>query len=320
MKKSTGILLVNTGTPLNSNPKWVSRYLKEFLSDREIVDLPAWLWQPVLKTILLPQRAPKSAKKYDQIWQPEGSPLLTGTKVLAAGLEAHLANHDFSTFIVRAAMRYGEPSLDAQLEYLADQGVDRIVVFPLFPQSSFSTTGSIKKCNHPSDSMKIQFVDGYASHPAYIQALAIHLEKYWQDHARAERLIFSFHGVPLKLIRKGDSYQRECYQTVHALVEKLSLPKGSWEISFQSRFGPAKWLTPATRDRVQSAAHEGVSSLQVFAPGFAVDCLETLHEINIEMRDLYHQQGGKSFGYIPALNSSSAHIHALADILLGLTI
>lgn len=316
MKKTTAVLLLNTGTPAQPDAKSVERFLTEFLSDRNIVDLPAWLWQPLLKGIILPRRSPKSAQKYRQIWQTNGSPLLLTTMELALGLQQELKHAGGNSIPVLYAMRYGEPSIQSQLLILQKKGIKNCIIFPLFPQSSFTTTGSIHKlieqirCSFP-----ITSVNGYANHPAYTQALAMHLREYWQSTPRAERLIFSFHGIPARLISRGDSYLQECYQTINKLVEILALPAGCWEISFQSRFGPGKWLQPATSERIRSAALEGLSSLQVFAPGFAVDCLETLHEVEIEMRELYQQNGGKSFDYIPALNSSSGHILALATIL-----
>ncbi len=317
MKCKCGVLLINTGTPANPNAASVRAFLAEFLLDQAIVDLPGWLWQPILKTFILPMRAPKSAGKYKAIWGNGGSPLLLGTEKLAHAIEQELQKLHFLEICVETAMRYGSLSIEKQLTKLQKKGVSRVVALPLFPQTSLTTTGTIfKEIGRLNSTVPIKKLNGYGSHPEYIRAMAEHLQNYWQSQPRAKQLIFSFHGIPQKLVAQGDTYERECRQSIELLVEQLQLPRDSFKVGFQSRFGPGKWLEPETIELVKKAAQDGVETLQIFAPGFAIDCLETLHEINIEMRKLYQQFGGKNFEYIPALNSSTDHIRALTNILM----
>ncbi len=313
------VLLINTGSPANPDSVSVRSFLEEFLSDTAIVDLPHWIWQPILKNIILPLRSSRSANKYKEIWLENGSPLLLGTKKLAGAIEQELQKSLSTEICVKIAMRYGNPSIEKQINELCTTGVHQVIALPLFPQTSVTTTGTIfKEIERLNNTIPIKKASGYGTHPAYIQALAEHLKLYWQSHARAERLIFSFHGIPHKLTALGDTYEQECKQSIGLLVEHLQLPQNSHRIGFQSRFGPGRWLEPATIELIKQAAQDEVKALQIFAPGFAIDCLETLHEIDVDMRADFQRWGGKQFEYIPCMNNSAGHSKALGNLINSL--
>lgn len=311
-----GILLVNTGSPDTPNVDDIKKYLVQFLMDPHIVGLPTWFWKPFLNFFLLPVRAPKSSRRYQTIWCKNGSPLTSTTQHLSLLVEVELNRIGDDQFSVLPAMRYGNPSLSNQLEKLEKSDMEKIIVLPLFPQTSYTTTESIREeISRFSSSKPILFIDGYWNHPAYLFAINSHLDFHRKNLPKADRILFSFHGIPEIKTRIKDTYEGQCRKTASNIAETLSLPKNSWDIGFQSKFGPGKWIEPSTRLVLKQYAKNGVESVQVFCPGFAVDCLETLHEIDIELKETFFRSGGKNFQYIPALNAGIDHRKALVQII-----
>ena len=311
-----GILLVNTGSPDTPNVDDIKKYLVQFLMDPHIVSLPVWFWKPFLKYFLLPLRAPKSSHRYQTIWGKNGSPLTSTTQKLALLVEKELNSTTDDQFSVLPAMRYGNPSLSNQLEKFEKSDVEKIIVLPLFPQTSHTTTESIRyELTQFSTRKPILFIDGYWNHPDYLLANKSHLGFHRKNLPKAEKILFSFHGIPDDKTRIRDTYVEQCRKTVSKITEALSLPKNSWDIAFQSKFGPGKWTEPSTRRVLEQYAKNGVDFVQVFCPGFAVDCLETLHEIDIELKEAFLKSGGKNFQFVPALNTNNYHYIALAKII-----
>lgn len=316
--KKTGILLLNLGTPDAPTPKAVRRYLNEFLSDTRVVNLPKLLWQPILKGIILPFRPKKTAHAYQQIWQADGSPLLAITKQQGKLLQAKLDKISTSSF-VEVGMRYGNPSIEHALESLRAKQIERLIVLPLYPQYSTSTT--LSTFDKVTDVLKtwkkipeIQFINEYYLNPHYIKALVKSVQEYWNTHEQPQRLIFSFHGLPKKLVEDGDPYQDQCLATAEAIARGLQLEAHQWQVTFQSRFGPAEWLQPYTDKTLEALPAQGVNSVHIMCPGFSADCLETLEEISMENHEIFLEAGGESFDYIPALNSRDEHIDLLVDL------
>ena len=314
----TGVLLTNLGTPDSPAPADVRRYLAEFLADPRIVERPRWLWWPVLHGVILRLRPRRAARAYQRIWTPEGSPLLTISQRQAQQLQARLGD----TVPVALAMRYGQPSIAAGLQVLRRQGAGRIVVLPLYPQYSATTTGSTFDAVGAElatwrDVPELHFISRYHTHPAYLDALAASVREAWQAQPRGEKLILSFHGLPRRYAEAGDPYPRACEETAAAVAERLGLAADEWLLTYQSRFGPEEWLQPYTDETLQRLAREGVRSVDVIAPGFAADCLETLEEIAMENRDLFRAAGGETYRYIPALNARADHIEMMAQLVGG---
>ena len=310
-----GVLLVNLGTPDSPTAPDVRRYLKEFLSDPRVVELPALLWQPILRGIILNTRPTKSAHKYASIWTRDGSPLLVHTLRLAAKLEAALGDTRVVT-----AMRYGHPSITAGLETLRTAECDRLVILPLYPQYASSTVGSVYDAvfttlKHWRNQPELRLVRQYFDHPAHIEALKQQVLAYWQQHGRPDCLLMSFHGLPQKSSDQRDPYEQECLYTGRALAEALDLPEKGFRITFQSRFGLQKWLQPYTDETLRSLAHEGYRRVDTFCPGFATDCLETLEEVAMEGKETFLGAGGREFNYIPALNDSDLAVSMLQAIV-----
>jgi len=318
-----GVLIVNTGTPDAPTPQAVRRFLAQFLADARVIEFPRWLWLPLLHGIILNVRPRRSARLYQRIWDEDGSPLLYFTQRLATGLETALqARLPASEMHVAAGMRYGNPSLVEGLRKLREQGVTQLLVLPLFPQYSATTTGTIldavfselqtwRRIPH------LQTLSHYHDHPAYIHALAEQIRLYWESSDLPERLIFSFHGIPEDYVRAGDPYETQCHRTAALLATQLNLTEAQWQITFQSRFGPQTWLQPYTDETLEALGQQSLASLGVVCPGFAVDCLETIHEIGHEGREIYQNAGGGQFDYVPALNDTPAHVQALADVILS---
>ncbi len=312
---AAGLLLINLGSPDAPDRGAVKRYLREFLNDRRVVEMPRWLWWPILNGVILNLRPRRSAAAYQRIWTPEGSPLLVHTRALAEGLQARLGE----AVRVEMAMRYGKPSIAAGLEKLRAAGCERILVFPLYPQYSATTTGSAfdavtEELRRWRWIPELRLISQYYDHPDYIAALAASVRDYQERHGTPERLLISFHGIPQRFADQGDPYPHQCRATAEALAAALELGPGQWEMSYQSRMGREPWLAPATADRLAALPGEGVRSVQVICPGFAADCLETLEEIAMENRDRFLAAGGETFGYIPCLNESPAHLNALTAL------
>jgi len=316
---ATGILLVNLGTPDAPTTSAVRRYLKEFLSDPRVVEQPRWLWWLILNGIILNVRPSKSAHAYRKVWTDEGSPLLTVGRRQRQLLEAVLRGRFGEDLHVELAMRYGNPAIRAGLEALREKNCRRILVLPLYPQYSATTTGST--FDAVADVLKnwrrvpeLRMLDAYYAHPAYIGALAGSVREYWTEHGEPDRLLMSFHGIPERYFRAGDPYPCHCRKTARLLREALELPEELAQLTFQSRFGREPWVQPYTDATLTEWGRQGVGTVDVICPGFPADCLETLEEIAIQNRELFVESGGGELRYIPALNDSSAHIRALAEV------
>jgi ferrochelatase len=315
----TGVLLANLGTPESPRRGAVARFLRQFLSDPRVVDLPRFLWLPLLNLIIIPLRAGRSAAAYREIWWPEGSPLLVLTQRLADKLAAALGDRAR----VEIGMRYGEPSIQSGLEKLRDAGVQEVVVLPMYPQFSGTTTASIYDAvDSALDRMgwypRRHPVDKYHEQPAWVDAVAASIEAFRANHGAADKLIFSLHGIPQRYVRQGDPYQQQCESSAAAVAARLGLADDEWMLTYQSRVGREPWLQPYTDITLEELAASGVRSVQVVCPGFSVDCLETLEEIAIQNRELFEEAGGEELTYIPALNDSDAHAELFRQLVLDL--
>lgn len=314
------MLLCNLGTPAAPTAPALRRYLAEFLSDPRVVEIPRALWWPILHGIILRTRPKKSAAKYARIWSPDGSPLMVWTEKQARLLAGYLGERGHRVG-VRFAMRYGEPSIADVLSTLKAEGVTRVLVLPLYPQYSGPTTASVADAvaawmQRTRALPELRFVNHYHDDPGYIDALAASVGRHWMTHGRPDRLVMSFHGVPERTLALGDPYHCECHKTARLLAERLQLAASQWTLTFQSRFGKAKWLQPYTEPTLRALAAEGVRRVDLICPGFAVDCLETLEEIAIEAREAFLGAGGAEFEYIPCLNDQHEWIAALTAIAL----
>ena len=315
---STAILWCNLGSPDAPTAAAVRPYLAQFLSDPRVVEIPRAIWWLILHGIILRTRPAKSAAKYAAIWMPEGSPLKVWSAKQALLLRGFLGERGHSVRVLDA-MRYGQPAIGARLDELKAEGVQRVLVLPAYPQYSGTTTASVIDAVHAwSRSIRrlpeLRFVNGYHDDPAYIDALARSVQRHWQQHGRGEMLLMSFHGVPERTALLGDPYAAQCQETARLLAERLQLPPAHVRVSFQSRFGKAKWLEPSTDATLRGFGAQGLGRVDVICPGFTSDCLETLEEISVEGREAYLQSGGKEFHYIPCLNDDPAWIAALAEI------
>ncbi len=312
--RARGVLLANLGTPEAPERKPVARFLREFLSDPRVVDLPRFLWLPLLNLVIIPFRAGKSAEAYREIWWPEGSPLLVLTERLAKGLA------DALPYPVEIGMRYGEPSIRAGLEKLRGSGVEELVIVPLYPQFSHTTTSSIYDAVdaalgdmdwHPEQKRIVDYHDD----EQWTCAIAQSIYAFREQNGAAEKLLFSLHGIPERYVRQGDPYRDQCEAGVRAVVDKLGLGDDEWLLTFQSRVGREPWLQPYTDETLEELGGLGVKSVQVVCPGFAVDCLETLEEIAMENAEGFEEAGGDRLEYIPALNDSSSHVEVLKALI-----
>jgi ferrochelatase len=311
----TGVLLVNLGTPEAPTPRALRAYLAEFLGDRRVIDYPRWLWWPILQVILA-IRPRRSAHAYARIWTEGGSPLRVFSESLTTALGAELEGQAQ----VALAMRYGAPSVSAQIAALQAAGVRRLLVLPLYPQYSATSTGAV--IDAVADALKalrwppeLRLVNDYHDEPAHIEALATSIERWWAAHGRGEKLLLSFHGIPQRYVRLGDPYLAQCERTARRLRERLGLDEAQLLVSFQSRVGREPWLQPYTDATVRRLAGEGVKRLDVACPGFAVDCLETLEEIAMQNREFFLTAGGQALRYIPALNDSPEQVASLAALV-----
>jgi ferrochelatase len=314
----TAVLLVNLGTPDAPTALSLRRYLAEFLSDPRVVEIPRLVWWPILHGIILQTRPAKSAAKYATVWTPEGSPLAVWTAKQATLLAGYLGERGHRV-LVRHAMRYGDPSVSSVLDALRAEGVTRVLVLPLYPQYAGATTASVADAvlawaSGARRMPELRFVNEYHDDPGYIAALASRITEHWQANGRGERLVLSFHGVPHRSLDLGDPYHCQCHKTARLLAERLGLPGEQLRVTFQSRFGKARWLEPYTEPTLRELAAAGVKRVDVMCPGFAADCLETLEEIAQEARDAFLESGGEEFNYIPCLNDRPDWIRALATL------
>jgi ferrochelatase len=315
-----GILMINLGTPGAPTAAAVRRYLAEFLSDPRVVAIPKLLWQIILHGIVLRVRPKRKAEDYKRIWTEDGSPLLAISKRQQAAMTELVQSRLQGRVHVALAMRYGNPSIAGVLEALRQKNVERLLVLPLYPQYSATTTASIfdavtGQLQRWRWIPELRFIQRYHDHPDYIRVLSESIRDYRQNAAEAEKLLFSFHGIPKDYYLAGDPYPDECHATVNRVVEQLGLHRDQWQIAFQSRFGAQEWVKPYTMETLKQWGAEGVESVQVVCPAFSADCLETLEEIAEENRDAFLQAGGGRYAYIPALNDSPDHMQMLADLV-----
>ncbi len=319
MPASTGVLVVNLGTPDAPTPEAVRRFLAEFLSDPRVVDLPRIPWQIALRTVILPFRPAKSAHAYRQVWTAAGSPLLTGTEALTRALDRRLAELFAEPPVVAMGMTYGNPPIARALESLQAAGIRRLVVLPLYPQYSSTTTAAALDrvetalARWPAPPER-RVIEDYHDDPAHVAALAASISAV---RAPFDHLLLSFHGIPARYAAAGDAYGDRCQATARLVAARLGLPERRWSVAFQSRVGAARWLKPYTEDRLRELAAAGAGRLAVACPGFAVDCLETLEEIAIRGSTTYLTAGGADFEYVPALNDDAAQVDCLARLVVA---
>ncbi|MGO1461030.1 MAG: ferrochelatase [Marinobacter sp.] len=315
-----GVLVTNLGTPDAPTASALRRYLGEFLSDPRVVELPRPLWWLILHGIILRIRPKRSAAAYASVWQPEGSPLLLHTAKQAGGIQDALKKKYGTDVVVGFAMRYGNPSIPRVLDEMQQQSVRKLLVLPLYPQYSASTSASTFDAIAKNFATRrwlpdLRFISHYPDYPPYIEAMAKHIENHWSEHGRNQKLVLSYHGVPLKYLTKGDPYHCECHKTSRLLAQRLGLTKEDYITSFQSRFGKEEWLKPYTDETLKALPEQGVKSIDVFCPGFSSDCLETIEEIDEENRGYFMDAGGEAFSYITALNATPGHIDALVQLI-----
>ena len=311
-----GVLLVNLGTPDAPTPAALRTYLKQFLGDPRVVETNRLLWWFVLNMVILNVRPKKSAHAYASIWTDEGSPLMVYSLKQQAALQAKFADN----VVVELAMTYGKPAISQALRNLRAQACNRVFVLPLYPQYSGSTTAAVTdQVFRELESWRrvpdVRLLSAYHDEPAYIEALANSVREHWDKHGKAERLMMSFHGVPLRYVKHGDPYQLHCEQTSKLLAQALELDDDEWMLTFQSIFGREEWLQPYTASQLKAWGAEGIKDVDVICPGFAADCLETLEEIAVENKGYFIEAGGKDLRYIPALNDRDDHIQALAGLI-----
>lgn len=315
LQEKTAVLLLNLGTPEAPTAAAVRPYLRDFLSDQRVVELPKLVWQPILRGLVLTLRPKKSAHAYEKVWLPEGSPLAVYTEK-----QAELVAKQIPNITVRHAMTYGSPNAASVLAELKAQGITRVLAIPLYPQYAASSTGAaldkiFETLLKQRNQISIRTVSRFYSDSGYIDAMKQQIEAFWTHHGRGEKLMLSFHGIPQKNSDEGDPYAYECQKTAELLADALSLEKDDYIVSFQSQFGKAKWIGPSTQDLFDELPKQGITKLDVFCPGFVSDCLETMEEIAIAGREQFHEAGGKQYQYIPCLNTHPAWIDALSNIV-----
>jgi ferrochelatase len=311
-----GVLLVNLGTPSAPTAAAVRKYLAEFLSDPRVIDYPRWLWLPILYGIILRVRPRRSAQAYSKIWTPQGSPLLVNSRELAGAV----SNVCDANIRVELAMCYGEPSIASAMERFSDAGIRRVLIVPLYPQYSATSTAAVFDAVHATVARtrwvpELRSVADYHAAPRYIDALAGSVKNFWTANDRAEKLLLSFHGIPQRYVRSGDPYAEQCLETAALLRDKLAMNADELIVTFQSRVGRERWLTPYTDETLSQLPKQGIRRIQVLCPGFAVDCLETLEEIAIRGNEQFRDAGGEKLDYIPALNASSHHVELMRSLI-----
>ncbi|MCA8960928.1 MAG: ferrochelatase [Planctomycetes bacterium] len=316
---AVGVMITNLGTPDAPTKEALKRYLREFLSDPRVIELPRWKWKIILECFVLTTRPAKSAHAYEKVWSEGGSPLLVTSKAQRSGVEERLRRRFGGPIHVALGMRYGSPSIDAALQELLDHGCRRVLVMPLYPQYSASTTASTLDALFASLERRrwvpeLRTVHQYHDHPGYIGALASSVRERWSDGGEPERLLLSFHGLPERYFRSGDPYHCHCHKTGRLLAEALGLADDRYRVTFQSRFGREPWLQPYTDETLKAWGKDGVASVDVICPGFSADCLETIEEIDMQNREIFEGAGGGRFRYIPCLNERGDHLDLLAEI------
>jgi len=316
-----GVLVTNLGTPDAPETGALRRYLKQFLWDPRVVEVPRPLWWLILNGVILRIRPRRSAEAYRAVWTEEGSPLLSISRAQVAGIKERLSARLSAPVEVVLGMRYGNPSIPAALKHLHDLNVRRLLVLPLYPQYSASTTAST------FDALaatlmgwrwipELRFIARYHDESGYIGALADSVREHWAENGRGEHLVISFHGVPRRYLDKGDPYHCQCVKTGRLLAERLQLEEGSWSVTFQSRFGREEWLKPYTDASIRALGQRGLKRIDVICPGFSADCLETIEEIGVENAGYFREAGGEALNYIPCLNTRADHLDYLADLAL----
>ena len=314
--KKTAVILTNLGTPKTNTKAAVSDFLKEFLSDTRVVEIPKVIWWFILNLIILPFRSGKSLKAYNKIWTDEGSPLLSISRQQQAALQQNLGDK----IKVELMMRYGEPSFASVINGLLEDNYQNLIILPLYPQNSATTTATsfdligdiMKKSRAIPD---IKFISNYHGDPGYIHALAASIQEHWQQQQRQRFLLMSFHGLPQRNVDLGDPYYDQCTGTAQLLATIMGLESKQWGMSFQSRFGKQTWLQPYTSETLATLADNGLKEIDIVCPGFSVDCLETLEEIQMENREVFIEHGGEQYHYIPCLNDRADHIQMMADLV-----
>lgn len=317
------VLLINLGSPDSPDAKGVRTYLKEFLSDTRVIEIPPIAWQVILRGIILRTRPKRVAHAYDSIWQHEkdadgysGSPLTVYSQKICDKLQAHFG----SRVTMRLAMRYGNPSLKKTLAEIMNGDASRILVLPMYPQYSATTTATaLDQVNKHTRKMRfvpeLRTIRSYYHEPAYLDALANKIRTFWQTHDQPEKLIFSYHGIPQVNVKKGDRYYADCLATTAGVIERLGLQESDYLTTFQSRFGPQQWLQPYTDKTLEQLSKDGVKSVHILSPAFSADCLETLEELNVENREIFLESGGEHYDYIPALNDDAEHVAFFAELI-----
>ena len=316
----TSVILVNLGTPDEPTPASIARFLRAFLSDPRVVEVPRLIWWFLLRLVIIPLRAKRVAHAYREIWWEDGSPLRVISGRQVSDLQKVLTDRYVEKApVVAEAMTYGKPALDETIQRLEEKGVEKFLILPMYPQYSGSTSGAIydqvahiirRSRNIPDMTVIKSFHDDIG----YIQSIAETIKAYWAEHGRNEKLLMSFHGIPQDYVDKGDPYDKHCRATAHGIASALGLASSEWSMSYQSRFGPKKWLQPYTDDKLKQWINEGIKSVDIVSPAFTADCLETLEELNISYRELFFEQGGEKYHYIPCVNNTPLFIKALAEI------
>lgn len=319
-QEKLGILLVNLGSPEAAKPSAVRKYLAQFLADPRVVEANRLIWWLALHGIILRFRPSRAAKAYQKVWTEDGSPLLHYTRLQTQAIQKKLEDRFRGHVIADMAMTYGNPSIKHGLEGLRKAGARRLLILPLYPQYSGTTTAAVfDQVTNVLQGWRwlpdLRMINQYHDHPKYIEALANSIKNQWTENKRGELLLFSFHGIPQRYVNNGDPYFCHCLKTARLVAEKLALKDDEWKVVFQSRFGREPWLEPYCSVTLQELPAAGTKSVDVICPGFAADCLETLEEIQMENRDLFIEAGGESFNYIPCLNESEDHMTALCEIL-----
>ncbi|PPI86317.1 ferrochelatase [Candidatus Pantoea edessiphila] len=314
IKKKSGILLANLGTPDAPTKSAIKRYLRQFLSDKRVINMPTWIWWPILNLIILPVRSISLSKMYVSIWKEEGSPLMINSQKQRNALSSRL------NIPVEIGMSYGNPSIKYSVDKLMTKGIDRIIILPLYPQFSSATVAAVwdslcKVFTKYKSIPDICFIRDYADHPAYINALKICVKRSFEKNGIPDLLVISYHGIPKRLVNEGDDYLNRCLDTTNALTKELGLNNEQFILTFQSRFGYEPWLTPYTDHIIKELPSKGIKHIQVISPGFASDCLETLEELDSRNRDYFMNSGGERFEYIPALNDEESHIDMMCQLI-----